>query len=104
MERDYTQEERYLKAKKRIKKEKGFYGHLFWYVVVNAFLLIRVYMNLSAGESFFEYHHFTTLFFWGIGLFIHWIGVFGNNLIFSKNWEKRKMDEFMDKEKRWNDL
>ena len=55
--------------------------------------------GLDEGESFFEWGHFSTAFFWGIGLLAHWSGVFGKNLIFSKSWEERKIKEYMDKDK-----
>ncbi len=99
MDNNYLEEERYLRAQKRVKKIKGFYWHLFWYLAVNIFLLAMIYKNLGTDESFFEYGHFTTPFFWGIGLFFHWLGVFGKNVVFSKDWEERKIKEFMNKDK-----
>ncbi|MCF6222363.1 MAG: 2TM domain-containing protein [Flavobacteriaceae bacterium] len=99
MNNNYLEEERYIKAQKKVKEIKGFYWHLFWYLAVNIFILAMIYKNLDANESLFEYGHFTTPFFWGIGLFFHWIGVFGRNIVFSKDWEDRKVKEFMDKDK-----
>lgn len=99
MENEYIEEKKYLRAQKRIKEIKGFYWHLFWYLVVNIFLWVVIIMNLNQGESFFKYGHFSTAFFWGIGLFFHWLGVFGKNIVFSKDWENRKIKEYMDKDK-----
>lgn len=99
MDNNYLEEERYVRAQKRVKQIKGFYWHLFWYLVVNVFLLAIIYKNLGTNESFFDYGHFSTPFFWGIGLFFHWLGVFGRNIVFSKDWEERKVKEFMDKDK-----
>jgi len=99
MENNYLEEERYIRAQKRVKQIKGFYWHLFWYLVVNIFLLGVIYKNLGTNENFFDYGHFSTPFFWGIGLFFHWLGVFGRNIVFSKDWEERKVKEFMDKDK-----
>lgn len=99
MKNSYFEEERYAKAQKRVKKIKGFYIHLFWYLVVNIFLLAMIYKNLDSNEDIFEWGHFTTPFFWGIGLLFHWVGVFGRNIVFSKDWEERKIKEFMDKDK-----
>lgn len=99
MENKYFEEKRYAKAKKRVKKIKGFYLHLFWYLIVNIFLLVMIYKNSDSNEDFFELEHFTTPFFWGIGLLFHWIGVFGRNIFFSKDWENRKIEEFMDNDK-----
>lgn len=99
MERDYLKEERFLKAEKKVKEIKGFYWHLFWYLAVNIFLWIMIVMNLDENESFFQYGHFATALFWGIGLGFHWLGVFGKNIVFSKDWEDRKIKELMDNDK-----
>lgn len=103
MERDYSEEERYLRAQKKIKEIKGFYAHLFWYVVVNLFLSFGgAFRQLFRGEDMdFDFHFgFSSVwFFWGIGLAFHWFGVFGKNIVFSKDWEDRKIKEFMDSDK-----
>ncbi|MCF6279382.1 MAG: 2TM domain-containing protein [Flavobacteriaceae bacterium] len=98
MERDYFEEERYIMAQKKVKAIKGFYWHLFWYLAVNIFLWVPIYSSLDSDEGFFQFGHFATAFFWGIGLFFHWLGVFGKNIFFSKDWEKRKMKEYMDQD------
>ena len=104
MERNYNQEERYIRAKKRVKDIQGFYWHLFWYVVVNLFLTfggsIRNIMNGDSIElEHFDFGRFSVWFFWGIGLVAHWFQVFGKNIIFSKDWEDRKIKEYTDKDK-----
>lgn len=100
MKKDFSEEDRYLKAERRVNKIKGFYWHLFWYLAVNVFILFKINKDLDPGEDFFQLEHFSTLFFWGIGLGFHWIGVFGRNLVFSKDWEERKIKEFMDKDRK----
>ena len=104
MENDYNEEKRYLRAKKRVKDIQGFYWHFFWYLVVNLFLTFgSTVSNLFNGESFdinqFNFGTFSVWFFWGIGLAAHWLHVFGKNIIFSKDWEERKIKEYMDKDK-----
>jgi hypothetical protein len=94
----FNREEAYIRAEKKLKELKGFYWHLFWYAAVNIFLWVSIIRNLDADESFFQYGHFATAFFWGIGVFFHWFGVFGKHFSFSKDWEKRKIQEFLDKE------
>ena len=103
MENDYLNEERYARAQKKIKEIKGFYWHLFWYLAVNIFLTFG-----SSLGNFFRFGElefgslnlgmFTVWFFWGIGLVGHWIRVFGKNIFFSKDWEERKIKEFMEKD------
>lgn len=36
---------------------------------------------------------------WGIGLAFHALGAFNHSLLFGKNWEDRKIREFIEKEK-----
>ena len=101
MKRDYFEEDRYVKAQKKVKEIKGFYAHLFWYVVVNLFLTFGgVFSQLLRGEDMDIHLGFSPVwFFWGIGLAFHWFGVFGKNIVFSKDWEERKIKEFIDKDK-----
>jgi len=98
MERNYFEEERFLQAQKKVKAIKGFYWHLFWYLAVNIFLWVSLYSNLDTDENFFQFGSFAVAFFWGIGLFFHWLSVFGKNIFFSKDWEKRKIQELMERD------
>ena len=50
MENQYTEEERYYKAKKRVEEIKGFYGNLISYIVVNCFLIV---LNLITSHSIY---------------------------------------------------
>ncbi|MFH4967256.1 2TM domain-containing protein [Gaetbulibacter sp. M240] len=94
----YKNEEAYYRAQKRVKEIKGFYWHLFWYLVINIFL-IYVFTRES-GELFWSFSTFSTAIFWGIGISFHALRVFGKNVFFSKSWEQRKMKEFMEKERK----
>lgn len=98
--KDYTEEERYIQAKKRVDKLKGFYGHLTSYIIVNVFILSMIFFNIDSGESFWQFGHFSTAFFWGIGLAFHAAGVFGPNLMLGSKWEERKMKEYMSRDER----
>ncbi len=98
---NYTKEQQYIKAKKRVKDIKGFYSHLMAYIFVNIFISIVILYGLTSSEdySFSEaIRHFgvySTWLFWGIGLFFHWIGVFGFGSLIGKGWEERKIRELM---------
>ncbi len=98
--KDYTEEERYLQARKRVEKLKGFYGHFVSYIIVNIFILTMIFFNLDKEESFWQFGHFATAFFWGIGVAFHAAGVFGPNLLLGRNWEERKIKEYMSKNER----
>jgi TctA family transporter len=99
---DYTKEEAYMRARKKVESLKGFYGHLASYIIVNIFILALIGFNLDAGEPFFTFGHFSTPFFWGIGLAFHAMGVFGKDVILGRKWEERKIQEYMsDNRKNW---
>ncbi|MDG1397850.1 MAG: 2TM domain-containing protein [Polaribacter sp.] len=106
MRQDFRQEQNYIKAKKRVKEIKGFYIHLSTYVIINIFISgVIIYGLLSSGDSLNEtitnFGVYSTWIFWGIGIFFHWLGVFGfKSFGFGKDWEERKIKEFMDKEEK----
>lgn len=90
----------YEKAKKRVKDIKGFYTHATVYFLVNLFLLLAQ-LGLFSGNfrlGMPEWGYFTTPFFWGIGLFFHGLHVFKDNISLFKDWEQRKIREYMEKE------
>lgn len=104
MESNYSNEELYRKAEKRVKQIKGFYWHLFWYLAVNIFLTFGGPIKELITEGNFnlgslDFGSFSIWFFWGIGLVGHWLHVFGMNIFFSRNWEERKIREYMEKDK-----
>ena len=94
------QQMQYEIAVKRVKKISGFYRHLTIYCVVNLFIVFINIQNLDAGESYFQFKNFTTAFFWGLGLLSHALSVFAPEFFFGRNWEERKIKEFMDKDQK----
>ena len=96
--------EQYQYAKKQVKRLKGFYVHATIYLIVNTMLIFGSFFNRNFNaNTFWSFETFATAFFWGIGLFSHGFAVFGKNLFFNKNWEDKKMREFMtiDKKSGW---
>ncbi|WP_405605212.1 2TM domain-containing protein [Polaribacter sp. Asnod1-A03] len=92
METNFTQEQRLVIAKKRVKKIKGFYTHLAIYCII---IPTIIFVNLRY-EPHFHWFWFS-LCGWGTGLFFHWLSVFGLNLIgLGKNWEEKKIKELMN--------
>ncbi len=92
-----NREDRYLTAKKEVKKIKGFYIHLTVYLVINGIFIIK--NTIQAGLEGFVITISSVGLFWGIGLFFHWYGTFGKNLVFGKKWEQKKIQELLDKDK-----
>lgn len=95
MERNYTEEERYNLAKKRVQEVKGFYGNLTAYIVVNVFLMI---VNLLASPEHLWFYW--PMLGWGIGVLFHGLRVFNYMPFLGKDWEERKMKEFVEEEER----
>lgn len=98
---DQLKQHKLQAARKRVEKLKGFYQHLISYVLVNTVLIIIIGSSIvSSGGSFWNFGTFSVAFFWGIGLFFHALGVFGIPAFFSKNWEERKIKEYMEKDRK----
>ena len=97
---NYNPDDRYNLAQKRVKRIKGFYSHALVYILVNLFIIASSY-NKSSFDSgdFLRWETFSTAFLWGIGLTAHGLSVFGRNIFFGQNWEEKKIQELMDKEK-----
>ena len=98
MENNYQEEERYFKAKKRVEEIKGFYGNLIAYIVVNTGFVV---LNLITSPKHLWF--FWPMIGWGIGLAFHGMKVFNYMPFLGKDWEERKIKEFMDKEKSNNE-
>ncbi len=94
--------EKYLIAQERVNKIKKFYKHLVVYILVNLFFIgRRIYSDIrhegSVIDAFLDLDNYRLFFWWGIALLIHAFIVFGKENLFSKNWEERKVKEYMDK-------
>ncbi len=99
MDMNTTKDERYLRAKRRLDKEKEFYRHLFCYVVINLILILINYWTFWEVKWFF----FPAV-GWGVGLAFHAASVFLVNGFFGAQWEERKIRQYMREEEentRW---
>ncbi|AWI27248.1 2TM domain-containing protein [Flavobacterium pallidum] len=98
MQTHYEQEERFRLAKKRVDELKGFYGNLVSYIVVNLGLMI---LNLMTSPEHLWF--FWPMFGWGVGVLFHAMKVYGFTPFFGKDWEERKIRQFMEEEKKRNE-
>ncbi|TVZ59188.1 LytS/YehU family sensor histidine kinase [Flavobacteriaceae bacterium MAR_2010_105] len=88
----------YLRARNHVEELKGFYYSLVSYFLVIPFLIFINY------KTYWEFQWFWfPMFGWALGLTIQAYRVFVNNGAFGRNWEKRKIEEFMRDEEK-NDL
>ena len=93
--------DKYKRAKKRIEDLKGFYGHLSVYLLINAAILLIIYLSArNDGETFWQAGHFFTLIFWGLGVLLHAIFTFQLNPFFGKKWEERQIRKYMEEDRR----
>lgn len=102
---DNSKRSKLRRARRRVAELKGFYGHLVAYLGVNLFITISKILNdLGNGETFWEafwdFGTFVIWFFWGIGLAFHAVKVFSLNPIFGKEWEKRQLEKYIQKEEK----
>jgi hypothetical protein len=96
----YNPDERYNLAYKRVKRIKGFYFHLIIYLMFNGVIIIANSNESTPNNHiFWNWENFSTSLFWGIGLLSHGLSVFGRNIFFGKNWEEKKIQELMEKDK-----
>jgi sensor histidine kinase YesM len=100
METNYNDEQNiYLKAQKRVEDLKGFYGNLTMYVIIISGLAI---LNLVTYPKYLWF--FYPAIGWGIGVVIHGMSVFNYMPFLGSNWEEKKIQELLDKDKsdKWN--
>ena len=108
-----SEQEKYERARKRVDAIKGFHKHITAYIIVNFFFLIIKTNIMSAFadrkfdwnfDAWLQWNTWGTLVLWGIGLTIHGLYVYRHKFKFLKNWEERKIKEFMDEDNtnNWN--
>jgi hypothetical protein len=100
---EFSNDEQFDIAYKKVKKLKGFYSHLKLYIILNIFIIISN-LNIDFISRRFElnglldFHTYSTAFYWGIAIVVHAFTVFGPDLLFNSDWEQRKIRQYMDKE------
>ena len=95
METNYNDEQNiYLKAQKRVEDIKAFYGNLTVYIIIISGLAI---LNLVTYPQhlWFLYPGIG----WGLGVVIHGMSVFNYMPFLGSNWEEKKIQELMNKDK-----
>ncbi len=98
---EHFDKDKYERAKKQMEEIKGFYTHLVVYLVINIALFlvnIGLFNKGWMGVEFNGWAIFSTPFFWGIGLVAHGLYVFQHKFRFFKDWEERKIKQYMDEE------
>ena len=94
MKPNYTETERYYQAQKKVKGIRGFYEHLTVFIFVTVILVV---INLITSPEYLWF--IWCIGGWGIGVVFHGLKVFGYSPFFNKEWEERKIQEILEKEK-----
>ncbi|MEE9407297.1 MAG: 2TM domain-containing protein [Polaribacter sp.] len=98
-----TTDKRFIKAKERIEELKEFYKHVSAYVLVNLFLAFvwnfsfKIFGNFIISNQFDGdgFTHIPIWLIWGVFLLFHALKTFGFLNLFNKDWEEKKIEEFM---------
>lgn len=91
---------KYFRAKDRVEQIKKFYISLFSYMF---FILFLAGLNYWIDQWRYPWFLWAAL-GWGIGVIFHALKVFSLNPFFGRNWEERKIKEFMEEDenqRRW---
>lgn len=104
MESQFTQEQKYILARKRVEKISKFYKHLGTYIIVNIFLsAIFIAGDMNDGDTFNEavldYRNYKIWFYWGIGIVFQALNTFGVNFFLNNDWEERKIKKYLEEQK-----
>ena len=92
---DNLESTKYLRAVERVEEIKGFYSSLIAYCIVIPFL---IFINLKFVPQF---HWFWfPIMGWGIGLTFQAFKAFAYNPFLGRGWEERKIQEYMNEDKK----
>jgi uncharacterized protein YpmS len=94
---DNLQNSNYIKAVEKVEKLKEFYQNLASYCLVIPFLIF-INLRFSPGFQWFWFPAFG----WGIGLVFHFLEVNNYNIFLGRNWEEKKIEQLMKKDKQQN--
>ena len=95
-----NKDQKYLRAKEHVEKLRKFYGNLTSYIFVISLLAFINYWTNDWDYMWFLWPAFG----WGIGITFHAMSVFNLNPFFGRDWEERKIKEFMkedEQHRRW---
>ncbi|RLD30047.1 MAG: histidine kinase [Bacteroidetes bacterium] len=87
----------YVRARKHVEELKEFYYGIISYCVVIPFLIFINYWTSWHYQWFWW-----PMFGWGIGIAFHAYKVYVNDGVLGRNWEQRKIDEFIQEEEKQN--
>ncbi len=87
-----NKEEIYARAKKRMEELKGFYWHVFVGILVIPMVIIINWLTTDFPWAIFPVAGYL------LSIIIHWFAVFQRGSFFSREWETKKIKEFIKEE------
>ena len=91
----------YVRARKRVEEMKEFYYSLISYCIVIPFLIFIWFRYTPNTIQWFWF----PMIGWGIGIIINAFKVYVSKGVFGRNWEERKIKQYMgtddDQDTRW---
>ncbi len=84
----------YQNARRKVRRIKGFLNHLFSYLIVNLILFIANYLN-NPDDLWVIW----AVVIWGMFVLMHFFRVFITPGFLGREWEDRKIKDYMAKER-----
>jgi hypothetical protein len=95
---EFNEQESLIRAKKKVKQIQIFYLHLVGYLVVVSLILYNFYIKDGGPhKKAVTWVNTSTLVGWTIFIIIHWWRAFKGRFLFKKEWEDRKIEEYLNK-------
>ena len=89
-------EQRYIEAKNKVKKLRIFYIHLFGYIILVVLLCYNLWIVEGPYKEFFTWFNTIIMIAWTVFIGLHALNVFKGKTFFSKKWEHKKVQEFIN--------
>ncbi|MAO18561.1 2TM domain-containing protein [Flagellimonas marinaquae] len=93
-------------AKKRVKELKGYYRHIFIFIVVNGFLyLLKTgVLNSLLPETFPKESYYydwinANILIWAVLLVVHTLILQRHKFTFFKRWEERQIQKYIEEDR-----
>jgi hypothetical protein len=93
------------RASQRVEEIKKFYKHVAAYILINLFLAFIWNFSFKLVGDFIlsnqfdggDHKYLPIWFIWGVFLTLHGVKTFAFPNLFNKDWEERKVKEYMNK-------
>jgi len=89
-------------ARYRVNKIRRFYLHLFIYAIGLTIYVLKTYYGVPFNFPPIHYITFIFMEFWTLFIVIKAISLFVTEMVFGDEWEQRKVEAFMYKDKKAN--